>query len=162
MKNILLLISLVILTISCSKQQIVITEDQIPEDKFYYTDPMTPYTGKCVVLYNNSQKVKEVMFFKNGLLNGSWTCYYADGMIKQKGEYRNGMFNGKWESWSELGNKLYEVHYVNDSLSGKYTTWHKTGKMKEKGAYLNNERTGDWSWYNETGDLIEKSNYEIN
>lgn len=162
MKKYLFLTTLMVLAVSCTQQEIVIKEDQITEEKFCYTDPITPYTGKCVVLFRDSQKVKEVMNFKEGLLEGSWTSYYFDGSVKQKGEYKNGMFNGKWEAWSEFGSKLYEVHYVNDSLSGKYTTWYKTGKLKEKGEYIANAKTGNWSLYNESGDLMQKSNYDFN
>jgi antitoxin component YwqK of YwqJK toxin-antitoxin module len=161
MKKLSYFIFFLLVMSSCS-HKITISEDQLPEDKFYYSDAITPYTGKCIILYKNSEKVKEEMHFKNGVLNGIWISYYPTGEMKQKGEYSNGMFHGKWESWSELGGKLYEVYYQKDSLSGKYITWHKTGKVKEKGEFLTNKKVGDWLIYNESGDLILKSNYDIN
>jgi antitoxin component YwqK of YwqJK toxin-antitoxin module len=161
MKSLIFIISSVFLTISCSKQ-IIISEDQLPEDTFYQSDKTTPYTGKCIVIFKGSEKVKEEMHFQQGILNGVWISYYENGNIARKGEYLNGMFHGKWESWSETGLKLYEVNYENDSLSGKYITWYKSGKLKEKGEYSANIRTGIWIYNDESGSAIEKKYNSLN
>lgn len=152
----------IILQFSCSNQEIIISEDLLPEDRFCYADPLTPYTGKCIVMYRNSSQIKAEMHYKDGLLDGSWTSYYVDGKIKQKGEYKGGMFNGKWESWSNNGSKLYEVHYKNDILYGRYLIFGNAGKLKEKGQYEANKRVGTWSWYNEKGELMSRDNFKVN
>jgi len=161
MKSLIFLMFSVFLAISCSKQ-IIISEEQLPEDTFYQTDKTTPYTGKCVVLFKNSQKVKEEMHFQQGILTGTWISYHENGNVARKGEYIDGMFHGKWESWSETGQKLYEVNYVNDSLSGKYITWYKSGKLKEKGEYSANIRTGVWTCFEESGAFIERKFNSLN
>jgi antitoxin component YwqK of YwqJK toxin-antitoxin module len=148
MKSYKLIIFLLFLAIACSKQ-VTITEDQMADDTFYQKDKIEPYTGKCRVVFKGSEKIKEEMYFRNGILNGIWISYYKSGKIERKGEFIDGKFHGKWESWSESGQKLYEVNYENDSLSGKYITWYESGKLKEQGEYKANIKTGKWIIFNE-------------
>jgi antitoxin component YwqK of YwqJK toxin-antitoxin module len=154
MKNLTSILFSMLLVVACSKQ-VIITEDQLPEEKFYQSDNTTPYTGKCLVVYKGSDKIKEEMYFRDGVLNGTWTSYFESGKIERKGEFVDGLFNGKWEAWTESGQKIYEVYYKNDSLSGKYLTWYETGKIKEKGQYASNVKTGDWICYNESGEVVK-------
>jgi antitoxin component YwqK of YwqJK toxin-antitoxin module len=162
MKNTILFVSILFLTISCSKK-IIISEDQLPEeDTFYQSDNSKPYTGKCIIVYKGTEKVKEEMHFKEGVLNGGWMSYFENGQIQRKGEFVDGMFHGKWESWSESGQKIYEVNYENDSLTGKYITWYQSGKLKERGTYKANVKTGVWTLYDETGGIIKKDLSSLN
>jgi antitoxin component YwqK of YwqJK toxin-antitoxin module len=156
MKSFAFMIFLPLLTICCSRQ-VIITEDQFPEDTFYQTGKIKPYTGKCFVLFKGSQKIKEEMYFREGILNGIWISYFENGKIERKGEFMDGKFQGKWESWSETGQKLYEVNYKSDSLYGKYTIYNQSGKLKEQGEYTGNVKTGNWIYYNDLGNIISKN-----
>jgi len=132
---------------SCSHSRIVITENELPEEIFYLPDQIKPYTGRCIMHYNNTEIIKQEMVFRNGKLNGEFIAYY-------KGKY-----NGKWEQWAENGKKLYEVHYKNDTLSGDFMVWYSTGVLKQKGVYAENTRSGQWIEYDEAGMIIKKMNY---
>jgi antitoxin component YwqK of YwqJK toxin-antitoxin module len=149
---------LAFLNISCSQRQIVITEDQVPDDIFYLQDEIHPYTGECVIYYKNTEHLKEVMTFKNGLLDGPRISYYIDGSIKCKGYYSNGNLDGKWRGYDKKGKMIYEVQYRNDTLIGKFISWYSTGVIKEKGKYEQNKKAGEWVSYDEAGMVLKKTN----
>ncbi len=159
MKKFIYCIAIIVFFASCFQSGIVISESELPEEIFYLTDQVEPYTGRCVMYYNNTELVKQEMSFKNGKLDGTTISYYRNGSIKRKGEYIDGQYNGKWEQWAENGKKLYEVHYKNDSLFGDFMIWYSTGVLKQKGIYADNSRAGVWTEYDEAGMIIKKMNY---
>jgi antitoxin component YwqK of YwqJK toxin-antitoxin module len=157
MKNILyILISLTFTVTSCTKRTIVITEDNIPEDIFYLENEIKPFSGECKIFYSNTENIKEVMTFKNGILNGKHISYYKNGQIKREGSYYNGNLNGKWVGYAPDGKKIFEVEYKNDTLIGKFISWYNTGVIHEKGSFNNNRMIGEWLSYDEAGMIIKK------
>ncbi len=152
MKNYLYLFIMMILLISCGKE-VIITEQEIKHDIFYRNDQLKPFTGTCKVIYSNSDRVKEIFHFKNGILNGEAKSFYINGNLRWRGYYENGSYMGKWEYWDINGNKLKEVHFVNDSLTGNYQAWYQEGQLKEQGQYIRNKKTGKWMYYSEDGKL---------
>jgi len=159
MKKYIVYIASLVIFASCSSSGVVLSEKELPEEIFFLPDQIKPYTGKCVVYFNNSEIVKQEMSFKNGKLEGTLINYYCNGNIKRKGEYSNGLYNGKWEQWAEDGKKLYEVHYQNDTLCGDFLTWYSTGVLKQKGLYAENSKSGLCTEYDEAGMIIKKMNY---
>ena len=147
-----------LLIISCSHRNIILTEDNIPEDIFYLDNQIKPYTGKCEVYYNNTDILKEVMHFKDGILSGWQISYYRNGQIKRTGSYVNGNLNGKWTGYDMQGKKMFEVIYTKDTLDGQYISWYSSGVIKEKGIYKCNKRIGEWLSYDESGMMKSKEN----
>lgn len=147
--------------VSCSKE-IEITESQLTEDQLYLADHIRPFTGKCKIVYHNSDKIKEVLTYRNGRPDGEAIYYYINGNIKWKGFYRKGYLSGKWQFWNEEGKLIYEVHYRNDTLQGEYRSYYPNGNMKEKGSYMNNSRTGEWIAWSEEGKITTKKEIRIN
>jgi antitoxin component YwqK of YwqJK toxin-antitoxin module len=157
MKNIIyILIAITFSTSSCSKRNIVLTENNIPEDIFYLENDLKPYTGKCTIYYQGTESVKEIMNFKNGILNGLHISYYKNGQIKRTGSYENGYLDGKWTSYDPSGKKIYEVEYKNDTLIGRFISWYSTGVIREKGVYKDNQKVGEWLSYDESGMIVKK------
>jgi antitoxin component YwqK of YwqJK toxin-antitoxin module len=159
MRKIVYYITTLLIFSSCSYSGIVISENELPEEVFYLADQIKPYTGKCVMYYNNTEIIKQEMRFKNGKLNGTLISYYKNGNINRKGEFVKGLYNGKWEQWDENGEKMYEVHYKNDTLCGNFMIWYPTGVLKQKGIYAENSKCGLWTEYDEAGMIIKKKNY---
>lgn len=159
MRKIVYYIATLLILTSCTFSGIVITESELPEEVFYLSDQIKPYSGKCVMYYKNTEIVKQEMRFNDGKLDGTLISYYKNGNINRKGEYTNGLYNGKWEQWDESGKKLYEVHYKNDTLCGNFMIWHPTGVLKQKGVYAENSKYGLWTEYDEAGMIIKKKNY---
>lgn len=159
--NYILLFLLAVLSVSCSKNSVVLTEDELPEDIFYLKDDIKPFNGTCYIYFNKSNQLKEELSFKNGVLHGLRVSYFKNGQIKQKGFFKDGRYNGTWKSFNEAGNIIFEAEYSNDTLTGKYVSWYKTNVMKEKGNCEKNRRVGKWIYYDEAGMIIKQENYQI-
>ena len=144
---------------ACNKSAVTVSEDEIGADVFYVRDSYKPYTGKCLVLFNNSDIVKEQFTFRKGLLNGETLVWYKNGQIHRKGSYSRGQISGKWIFWDEEGNKYIEASYRHDSLHGSYTMLFDNGKMMVKGQFSGNRRSGKWLYYNEEGKVIRSDSW---
>ncbi len=136
---------------SCSSGTVVLSEDDLPENVLYLPNQIKPYTGKAVIYFNNTETIKEVMNFRNGVLHGERIRYYKNGTVKQKGEYKDGCFNGKWIANKLHGERYYEVIYENDTLEGVYISWYQSGVIKEKAEFSNNIVVGEALCYDEAG-----------
>ncbi|MBN2611759.1 MAG: toxin-antitoxin system YwqK family antitoxin [Bacteroidales bacterium] len=143
---------------SCS-EEIIIKEEQLDEDLLYVEDKLSLYTGKCRVVYSDTDLTKEILSFRKGKLQGDAVYFYKNGKLKWKGTYKNGFISGTWEYWNENGEKLYEVNYHNDTLEGVFKSWYPNGLLKEQGSYENNRKKGEWIVYNESGSIIETLKY---
>ncbi|MFO7658879.1 MAG: hypothetical protein R6W78_17600 [Bacteroidales bacterium] len=143
---------------SCS-EEIIIKEEQLVEDLFYVDDKLAPYTGKCRVVFSDSDLTKVILSFRRGKLQGEAVYYFKNGKPKWKGIYKNGFISGTWEHWSENDEKMYEVNYDNDTLEGTFKSWYPSGTLKELGCYANNRKTGEWIVYNESGAIVETVKY---
>ena len=143
---------------SCTRE-VVISEGELPEDVFYLDQQLEPFTGKCRIIYTDTNLVKEMLYFKNGRLNGEASSFYSSGRLKWRGNYVHGCLSGKWVFWDEKGNKTYEVHFQNDTMKGEYKSWYPNGQYKETGQFTDNSRTGEWQVYNEKGKIIRTHFY---
>jgi antitoxin component YwqK of YwqJK toxin-antitoxin module len=146
-----------ILALACSRNSVVVSEDDIGADVFYVKDTYRPFTGSCIVVYNDTEKVKEQFTFKNGVLNGEASAWYQNGQIRRKGYYSKGQIHGKWTFWDEQGHKIVEANYKQDSLNGTYLSLYANGRIKEKGHFARNKRTGKWVYYDERGQVMQTS-----
>ncbi len=149
-------IFLCIFMLACSENEIILTENDLPEDMFYLKDDIRPFSGTCIIYYHGTKLIKERMHFKNGILEGLHTSYYKNGQIKRTGTYLQGNLHGTWTSFDLEGNKIYEVTYENDTLIGSFYSWYNTGVLKEKGCFLKNRRNGEWVQYDEAGMILLK------
>jgi antitoxin component YwqK of YwqJK toxin-antitoxin module len=69
---------------------------------------------KATYFYENGA-VEQVGFFKNGLLEGKWVSYNADGSKQAIAEYENGKKVGKWFFWNNTS--LIEVDYTENRIA---------------------------------------------
>lgn len=156
--NYLLLLLLAVMGVSCSQSEVILTEDELPEDIFYLKDDIKPFTGKCYIYFSGTEQLKEQFTFKAGVLNGERISYHRSGEIKRIGNYDMGNTDGTWKAFDENGAQVLEVEYESDSLSGDYIAWYETGVIREKGFYHQNTPKGLWVSYDEAGMIIKKSN----
>jgi antitoxin component YwqK of YwqJK toxin-antitoxin module len=144
--------------ISCT-DEIVITETEISSDLFYTENNLIPFSGKCKVVFNSNQAVKEILTYRKGRLDGTAQYYYHNGNLKRKGFYEDGYITGKWQYWDENGRLMYVVNYKYDTLDGEFVSYYPNGGLKEQGHYLDNSRTGEWTLYSENGKITGKKFY---
>jgi antitoxin component YwqK of YwqJK toxin-antitoxin module len=145
--------------LGCSQNRIVITEGEITNDMFYLPGEIKPFTGTCLIPYEDGKTVKELIHFHDGVSFGEALSYYKNGKLRRKGYYKSGKMHGQWEQWFENGEKEFEISFSNDSMSGHYKLWYETGQLKEEGALKNNSRIGAWKFYATSGNLACEKTY---
>jgi len=160
MKNLIYFLFILIGFSSCSRSRMVITDEELPDEVFYLSDQIRPFSGVGIIYYTGTKIVKEEMKFEAGILHGPMTSYYSNGSIRRKGVFVNGRMEGKWESWYQDGKRQYMATYSNDTLNGEFVEWYSTGVMKERGLYAQNKPVGHWIEYDEAGMIIRNEQIE--
>lgn len=95
------------------------------------------------------------------LQHGSYTEYFEDGKISNRGMKLNGKDEGYWEVFYEGSGKLAKrLFYKNGVLNGPYEWISETGTLKEKGDYKDGTESGPWTYYNEDGTLKSGGEYK--
>jgi antitoxin component YwqK of YwqJK toxin-antitoxin module len=150
----LFLLFLLLFFVACSRNMVV-SEDDIGTEILYSENSYKPYSGKCTVLYKDSDRIKSEYTIRNGILNGEATTWYSNGRLKRKGFYKDGQMSGSWLFWDEQGRKIMEAHYKGNNLDGSYTSLYENGKIRVAGNFSDEKRTGQWKQYNENGQVIQ-------
>ncbi len=150
----LLFLILPLFLVACIRNMVV-SEEDIGTEIFYSGNSYKPYSGKCTVLYRNSDRIKSEYTLRHGLLNGEATTWYSNGQLKRKGFYKDGQLSGHWLFWDEQGRKIMEAHYKSNNLDGSYASLYENGEIHVSGNFLNEKQTGKWKIYNENGEVIQ-------
>ena len=120
--------------------------------EYYNADLKEPDQSKLII--------KEISFFHDKKLSGSYEYYYKNGNIKISGNYINGKKDGQWSHYNKLGNIIKIKNYTTGLLNGNFFLYFENG-ITEKliGKYKNNKRYGTWFWF---FDIDKKSSYKNN
>jgi antitoxin component YwqK of YwqJK toxin-antitoxin module len=98
----LLLLLFPIIISSCANE-VVLTDETLPEEIFYKEGTNKPYTGRCVVYYRNTKNIHYTFTFEKGILNGAFASYFRNGKIEYSGNYNNGELVGNFTKYDENG-----------------------------------------------------------
>jgi len=103
---------------------------------------------------------KEISFFNNKNLSGTYEYYYKNGNLKLSGYYFDGKKDGEWNYYNENGNIVKTENYDKGLLNGDFKLFFDDG-ITEKliGKYVDGKRIGTWFWF---FDIDKKSNYKMN
>ena len=119
------------------------------------------YTGKAFELYEDGTKYFEG-YYEYGLMNGSWTYYYSNAVIKAKGNFfhGNGGNRHKVSKIPQNGREgFWFLYYPNRNLHAKYQykngefnderlEWYPNGNKKITMHYINGIPHGTrLEWY---------------
>jgi uncharacterized protein len=100
---------------------------------------------------------------KNGLKQGRWKYFYADGKLRLEGTYRDDKRNGYFKEYDEKGMLLDIAKYVNDEKQEETpelvkldvkTDYYPNGKPKTVASYKGNTPEGIRRDYDSTGKVI--------
>lgn len=80
--------------------------------------------------------------------------------LNAKGKVVNGMKEGLWEFYYANGQKLLEARYLNDVENGTYNSYRENGIPYFRGFYINGKRANVWEVYDEAGNLIQRKDYD--
>ena len=162
MKQILLVLSIVLLITGCGKQ----------------AKPVHPLS------YDKSKDVKPML---NGKLHGVSKFYLGNGTLVSTLEYKNGKRNGEYKRYDRYSNlwyigiykddKLYGIEksydyrkkkllsydtimYKNDKKNGLSKHYNSSDQLLSVKNYINNELDGEATFYHANGKLRGKENYK--
>lgn len=96
MKKLLLALFLIFSVLLFSAERKIPVEQTFKDEnsgKVYVQGEKTPYTGIVEAKYSNG-KVKILVSYKNGILNGKVLQYYENGKIKSEDTFMNEALNG--------------------------------------------------------------------
>lgn len=89
--------------ISSCASEVVLTDETLPDEIFYKEGTSKPYTGKCVVYYQNTRDIHYSFTFEKGILNGPFKSYFRNGKVEYAGNYLNGELAGEFKKYDENG-----------------------------------------------------------
>ena len=130
----------------------------------YTSRTENPYTGKVIDLYDNKNKKMEGTY-KDGWMDGMWTYYYPDGVIKAQGRFlegdggnihkisdipQNGR-NGEWIINYPNGNVNGKYEYINGEFDQDKLEWYYNGNKKIEMHYANGIPDGPRLEWHENG-----------
>jgi hypothetical protein len=101
------------------------------------------------------------------LLHGTYTEYYLNKNLKQKGEFKYGLKVGEWKSWNMAGEYEEIVNWKKGKKNGRFRVYNASGKVVKEGRYkediLNgrlkaymNDGTTESVYYKDGSPLVEK------
>jgi antitoxin component YwqK of YwqJK toxin-antitoxin module len=123
-----------------------------------------PYTGK--VKWCKKDKIKEVVNYVNGKLEGETYSYYLNGNLFEYTGFgvdnfevlnydpTTTVFSYSSSCWTIGGDD------PNRFYNGKYLKYHENGVLWYKGLYVNGSRDGTWYFYDEQGAVFAVINYK--
>jgi antitoxin component YwqK of YwqJK toxin-antitoxin module len=96
--------------------------------------------------------------YKDGLLNGVKTSYYADGKVLQTQEFKNNLAHGKKIMYAPNGNISSQYIFNTGKTDGLFAEYDKSEKKSFTGKYKMNKPQGIWKYY-EDGKLVRTKDY---
>lgn len=98
-------------------------------------------------------KVREITYYKNGVLHGPFEWHDDKNQLARKGEFRMGQKFGLWiqtyvDPLDTAKTLRYEAHYSQDQLNGVFQKFDaNTGIILEEGNYIEGQKFGTWREY---------------
>lgn len=91
----------------------------------HYTLQDKPFSGVVFDKYAND-KLKKVIYLRNGLRNGPTYAWYSQGQKMMFADYKNGRLDGQFYGWYAYGAVMYNLIY-------------KEGRLDSDSAFLEND-----------------------
>lgn len=117
-----------------------------------------PFTGRI----QGTLSTNLVLEFNvvNGVKNGQYLLFNAQGKLVVSGWTENNKNSGTWEYYYDDGQLRCTGDYKDDEQSGKWI-WYQSNGLKEcEGSFLNGSMHGKFIKYDDKGDLRLVINYE--
>lgn len=80
--------------------------------------------------------------FEGKPLDGTYTSFYIDGQLKEKGKFRCGMRTGEWKRWWPNGRISHRTPYSKGDIEGKQLLFSDDSKLLSKRSFRNGLRHG--------------------
>jgi len=114
------------------------------------------YSGETVlgvVDYSDGKNYRMDCIYLNGKLNGKYTIYYDNNLIKEIGNYKDNLPNGDIIRYFKNGKTSDKIKMSSGKPNGILYNYYETGILKETSTYVNGLRNGEYNLYYENGKL---------
>ena len=111
--------------------------------------------------YWDNGKLKSVMRYENGMLNGECVWYTQNGELMKKAHYKDDVLEGQCLTWHPNGKMASEENYVNGILDGEVKKWYDNGQLFQEGQYAEGMMDGQWFIFYPSGALAGKADYKM-
>jgi len=101
---------------------------------------------------DNLQIVEEPSFGKNGLFDGKWESFFADGDQWRTFHFEDGLKVKLWSVfYDSTGTRHSETNYENDMKNGQYQEWYENIiiRPRAEGLYKDDVKDLLWTFWNE-------------
>lgn len=102
--------------------------------------------GEALLWYDNGQ-VKLQGEYVDGVREGLWRSWHANGKNRGEGRLHRNRRIGTWIMWDENGQKRSELAYDVGLRHGRSTVWDADGNVIETGEYVRKKKHGIWVTY---------------
>jgi len=148
-----------VIFISCNKNEVPESQLEMRDTLIYKKGSSEPFTGREKAKVQDKIIEYDVV---NGVKNGEFKLYQADGTLEMSGQIENNKNVGKWQYFYPSGELESEGNFVNNNPEGMWVWYYPSGKLKEEGSYIKGKRIGLWKQYDEQGKLLDEKNFELN
>lgn len=111
----------------------------------------TTRVGPMKAWFENGQLRIEGGYDEQGKSSGHWRYWDERGALLREGDFANGLREGDWVQYHANGRKAYEGLLHVGQNEGPWRYWHENGARMAEGSYVNNLREGAWMFWDESG-----------
>lgn len=97
----------------------------------------------------------------SGLEQGSWTFWWENGQLQQKGFFRDGKLDSTWEYFTEEGVRYRSGTFRSNLQDGLWQDYHPNGQVSATGSYRLGRQHGPWTYYYEDGSVSQRGHYTL-
>ena len=80
--------------------------------------------------------------------------------LNTRGIVKNGLKEGRWEFFYANGQKMLEANFSGGVENGAYNSYRETGIPYFRGFYVNGFRANIWEFYDEAGNLVGTQDFD--
>lgn len=129
--------------------------------KFYDRDGkefVSQYDSMRILQYTEDHRPLSVTYYvDNSEIRYQFNNNYT---VNAHGTVRDGMKDGVWEFFYANGQKMLEARYVDGVENGQYVSYRENGIPYFRGFYINGQRANIWEFYDEEGNLAGTKNFD--
>ena len=130
--------------------------------KFYNDKGEDFYSGEydsmAVLDFTSEHRPLSVTYFKdNTEMRFQFNENYT---INTKGRVVNGLKEGRWEFYYANGQKMLEANYSQGIENGAYNSYRENGVPYFRGFYINGKRANIWEFYDENGNFAGQKDFD--
>lgn len=126
---------------------IALRDSIVKAEAIYNSEKIKPHQERFYYWFKTNRIYVTQGSFDGKLLHGKFSCFYADGNLKSKGEFKNGMKQNEWLSWDKQGIVESVTTWKKGIKQGPYKEYDPTGNLSVKAHYSKNKLHGKYFRY---------------